>query len=63
MHRTPQKHFRPWTTEEVKTLERMLAEGVPMRNFAKHLGRTRSAVDNKAYALKASLKSQPDPSS
>jgi len=57
----PTKHYRSWTTGEVSALERMLSEGVPIQNIAKHLGRTKEAVNAKAHALKSVRTAPPDP--
>lgn len=59
MAHTPSNHSQPWTSEEVSTLERLLADGTSLRDIAREMGRTRGAVTAKAYALKTSRNLDP----
>ncbi len=48
-------HFQTWTEEQISELRRMAAEGAPVRDIAKALGRTQEVVSARAKAEKLTL--------
>lgn len=46
---------RPWTTEQIRTLQVLAEQNVPLRRIALKLGRTSTAVESKAKEINVSL--------
>ncbi len=46
----PQK---PWTPEDIAALARMRSDGLPVKQIARRLGRTRAAIVNRVRRVKA----------
>ncbi len=51
---------RPWTEKEQHDLLRWTDEGISLERIAVRLNRTVMAVQNRLYALKASMKPEPE---
>jgi ribonucleotide monophosphatase NagD (HAD superfamily) len=56
MAKTPTNNGKPWTTEDLKTLKELARKNTPTGLIANQLGRSESAVSQKATELGISLK-------
>lgn len=56
MAKQPAKHGQPWTSEELKQLQKLADENTPTRVIALKLQRTAGAVQSKASDEDISLK-------
>jgi hypothetical protein len=43
---------KPWTGDEDDALTREVADGIPIDEIARKIGRTRSAIRSRAYVLR-----------
>jgi hypothetical protein len=43
---------KPWTGDEDDALTRGVADGIPIDEIARKIGRTRSAIRSRAYVLR-----------
>jgi hypothetical protein len=43
---------QPWTGDEDDALTREVADGIPIDEIARKIGRTRSAIRSRAYVLR-----------
>lgn len=49
-------HRAPWTSEQVKELQKLAEEGLPARAIARHMGRTEEAIYRMVSQLGLTLK-------
>lgn len=52
----PNNYGRPWTREQVQTLETLVRQNTPIRRIALKLGRTSTAIQSKAKEMDLPLK-------
>lgn len=56
MSKTPKNHNKPWTSTQVKQLEKLAQQNTPTRVIALKMERTPDAVQSKASSEDISLK-------
>jgi len=49
MARKPGNHAASWTAKDFATLKKLVRQGMPAKTMARELGRTESAVRQKAF--------------